>query len=69
MLSIILSWKNRKELSQSIESLYNTAANLNGELIVVNFDGDKKYIENLLSNGSYKTAWVIFYHVEQAFQR
>lgn len=59
MLSIIVSWKNRKELSQSIESLYNSAANLNGELIIVNFDGDKNFIQNLLGNGSYKNVRVV----------
>lgn len=59
MLSIIVSWKNRKELSQSIESLHNTAAALDGELIIVNFDGDKNYLDNLLADGSYKHARMV----------
>lgn len=47
MLSIIVSWKNRIEILQSIESLLQTAIYLNGELIIVNFDGDRGYLDKL----------------------
>jgi predicted glycosyltransferase involved in capsule biosynthesis len=40
MLSIVVSWKNRKELNQAMPSLLSTAALMNGEIIIVNFDGD-----------------------------
>lgn len=51
MLSIVVSWKNRKELSQSIESLLQTAALLQGEIIVVNFDGDAGFLEQVIPAG------------------
>jgi len=63
MLSIIVSWKNRRELSQSIESLGLAASGLNGELIIVNFDGDKNYIEELIKQTSFKNIRVL--HVKE----
>jgi glycosyltransferase involved in cell wall biosynthesis len=49
MLSIIVSWKNRKELARSIESLLATAAHFNGELVLVNFDGDTQLLAQLMN--------------------
>ncbi len=50
MLSIIVSWKNRVELGQSIESLAATAAYLKGELIIVNFNGDTELLSSLVKD-------------------
>ncbi|MGN7202669.1 galactosyltransferase-related protein [Pedobacter sp. SAFR-022] len=50
MLSIIVSWKNRLELSQSISSISNCAEKLGGEVIVVNYDGDTKLLNSQLEN-------------------
>jgi len=48
MLSIVVSWKNRNELRQSIDSLIETADLLDGEVIIVNFDGDRESLIQML---------------------
>jgi glycosyltransferase involved in cell wall biosynthesis len=69
MLSIIVSWKNRNELGQTIESLNLSALGLNGELIIVNFDGDRNYINNLLSRGSYQNTRIVHVRQQQMFNK
>jgi len=47
MLSIIVSWKNRVELGRSLRSLLAAAAAFEGEVIIVNFDGDAATLAGL----------------------
>ncbi len=52
MISIIISWNNRSEIKLSIPSLLCSAKALDGEVIIVNFGGNKKQLTSLL--GDYK---------------
>jgi GT2 family glycosyltransferase len=61
MLSIVISWKNRVELNQSISSLIDTSVLLNGEIIIVNFDGDPAMIKDVTTH---KSPYVHFLNVK-----
>ncbi|MBT1695477.1 glycosyltransferase [Fulvivirgaceae bacterium PWU4] len=50
MLSIIVTWKNRKELRHAMDSFEKTARFFNGELILVNFDGDEELLDEQIEN-------------------
>ena len=48
MLSIVVAWRNRKELSQALPSLLESVNGIGGEVIVVNYSGDYKELEKQL---------------------
>lgn len=48
MLSIVVSWRNRKELSRALPSLVKSANIIGGEVIIVNYSGDYNELENQL---------------------
>jgi predicted glycosyltransferase involved in capsule biosynthesis len=52
MLSIIVTWKNRKELTEAMKSLEKVTSFFNGELIIVNFDGDGLMLSSLINEYS-----------------
>ncbi len=48
MLSIVITWRNRKELIQAIPSIVASANKVGGEVIVVNYSGDADELEKQL---------------------
>jgi hypothetical protein len=44
MLSIVVSWRNRDELDQSLPPLIRSCEALGGEVILVNYDGDEQHL-------------------------
>ena len=47
-MSIVVSWRNRDELSQALPSLVESANSVGGELIVVNYSGNCDVLEKQL---------------------
>lgn len=50
MLSIIVTWRNRKELRGALPTLVDTARTLNGEVVVVNYGGDTETLREQLAD-------------------
>ena len=50
MLSIIVTWRNRKELRGALPTLVDTARTLNGEVVVVNDGGDTETLREQLAD-------------------
>lgn len=50
MISIIIPWFNRKELKEALPTIMLNAKNVEGEVIIVNFNGDKSFLNTLLLN-------------------
>lgn len=48
MIRIIVTWRDRDELQQSITSLYESARALNGAVTIVNYGGDARRLQGLL---------------------
>lgn len=67
MLSIIVSWRDRFELEQSIKSMINVVDKLNGELILVNYGGDVDYLLKL-KNGK-ESIKIINYPIKSYFHK
>lgn len=53
MLSIIISWRDRPEIKQSIENMIHVVNKLNGELILVNYGGNIDYLIELKKGNKY----------------
>lgn len=49
MISTVISWRDRNELSESIESLVNAVKLVSGELIIVNYSGNSYQLEEQLA--------------------
>lgn len=50
MLSMIVSWYNRHELQQALPSLVESMQAINGEIIIVNFGGDKSLLNKQIGD-------------------
>jgi|GEM_PF-938829 len=48
MLSIIVSWRDRKELDRALPPMLSAVRQMGGELIIVNFSGNAAMLEQLL---------------------
>lgn len=58
MLSIIVSWRDRPQLQQSLASLIATAEKAGGDLTIVNYSGEVAMLEGLCAPFSRKPAIV-----------
>lgn len=48
MISIIVTWRDRKELKEALPSLVETARSLEGDVTIVNFGGTQEMLAQLL---------------------
>lgn len=48
MLSIIVTWRDRIELSMTIDSMIDCVSMLGGEVVIVNFSGDEQMLRSQL---------------------
>ena len=48
-LSIVVSWRDRTELHESVPALVNVVEDLEGELLIVNFSGDSTLLHSQIS--------------------
>lgn len=58
MLSIIITWRNRKELRESLKKLVETSEKVNGDLTIVNFGGSREMLRSQLGIYSSKVSVV-----------
>ncbi|MBL6447567.1 glycosyltransferase [Fulvivirga sp. 29W222] len=59
---MIITWRDRKEIDRALPSFLETVKLLNGEIIIVNFGGDGKMLNDLISD---KIDYLKVIHVEQ----
>lgn len=52
MLSLVVTWRDREELARALPSMLASAQSVQGELIVVNFGGDARRLEEQLKDAA-----------------
>ena len=58
MLSIVVSWRDREQLSDALPSLLETVEILDGEVIIVNFSGSDELLKAQLEHASSRVSVV-----------
>lgn len=63
MISIIVPWYNRIELKQSLPSIISCCEDIGGELVIVNFGGNKNILQKQVESYEQK---IVIINVQNA---